>query len=247
MTQNKPDYSVIIPAFNEEELLPKTLDSLKQAMLLQTLEGEIVVVNNNCTDATANIASAHGCLVVFEPVNQISRARNTGAKASRGRFLVFLDADTCITGELLAAALRNLDSGRCAGGGALVALDVDLKPAFQFFLSFWNRLAIWRGLAAGCFIYCLREAFDAVGGFSEKVYASEEIWFSRAVRKWASKRGQSFTIIKDMRITSSGRKAIWYSQSSFYFLMLMGALFPFFVRFRWLCTPWYRRPKKRHR
>lgn len=68
-------YSVIIPAFNEETYLPKTLSILKEAMSCIKENGEIIVVDNNSTDSTYEIAKEHGVNVVREPINQISRAR----------------------------------------------------------------------------------------------------------------------------------------------------------------------------
>jgi glycosyltransferase involved in cell wall biosynthesis len=49
-------YSVIIPAYNEEVLLPATLASLNLAMGSMTHKGEIIVVDNNSTDKTKQIA-----------------------------------------------------------------------------------------------------------------------------------------------------------------------------------------------
>jgi len=79
------DYSVIVPAFNEEAFLGHTLDALRQAMATVSLHGEVIVTDNNSTDTTAEIAAASGAKVVFEPVNQISRARNAGARQAAGR------------------------------------------------------------------------------------------------------------------------------------------------------------------
>ena len=89
-------YSVIIPAYNEENWLPQTLAGLKTAMAASDLPGEIIVVDNNSTDRTAQIAASHGARVIFERRNQISRARNAGAGAARRGHLIFLDADTLI-------------------------------------------------------------------------------------------------------------------------------------------------------
>jgi len=79
--------SVVVPAFNEERLLAATLDSIKAAA--QAFDGsggwELIVCDNNSTDRTAGIAHAAGARVVFEPHNQISRARNRGAAAAAGR------------------------------------------------------------------------------------------------------------------------------------------------------------------
>jgi glycosyltransferase involved in cell wall biosynthesis len=82
------DYSIIIPAYNEESYLADTLTVLQKAMMDIPLNGEIIVTDNNSTDRTAEIAKTAGAKVVFEPVNQISRARNTGARHAEGRYLV---------------------------------------------------------------------------------------------------------------------------------------------------------------
>ena len=95
------DYSVIIPAYNEELHLPETLRNLQKAMEAVTpLRGEIIVVDNNSTDRTAEIAHDAGARVVFEAHNQISRARNCGGRAANSRNLIFLDADTIIRPEI---------------------------------------------------------------------------------------------------------------------------------------------------
>src|SRR4030065_256939 len=99
------DYSIIIPAYNEQELLPATLQSVQQAMAVQELAGEVIVVDNNSTDAPATIAAPAGARVVTEAINQISRVRNAGARAANGRYLIFLDADTVISPKLLIKAL----------------------------------------------------------------------------------------------------------------------------------------------
>ena len=88
------DYSVIIPAFNEEAFLPQTLNYLQESMSRIDEQGEVIVVDNNSSDRTADIAREYGTQLVFEAVNQISRARNAGAKIAQGEYLIFLDADT---------------------------------------------------------------------------------------------------------------------------------------------------------
>ncbi len=238
------DYSIVIPAYNEALWLPSTLDSIRQAMEAGTLVGEIIVVDNNSTDGTAAIARQAGATVVFEPLNQISRARNAGAGKAQGRYFVFVDADTLVSPQLLARALDNLEHGGCAGGGAQVSFDVPLNTAARAGLALWNRISVWRRLAAGCFVYCTREAYLAAGGFSEAVYASEEIWFSRRIRRWGRKRGLAFCIIREPQAVSSGRKLNWFSTWQQAVLLLLMLFFPFFVRFKRLCGFWYTRPEE---
>ncbi|MEK6246435.1 MAG: glycosyltransferase family A protein, partial [Pseudomonadota bacterium] len=77
-------------------MLAATLESIQAAA--QVFEGaggwELIVCDNNSTDDTAGIARAAGARVVFEPHNQISRARNRGAAGAAGEWLVFVDADS---------------------------------------------------------------------------------------------------------------------------------------------------------
>src|ERR1700733_7365998 len=99
----KVKISVVIPAFNEEKLIGATLRSIQAAGAGFGEMGwhtEIVVCDNNSTNGTAELARAAGAKVVFEPVNQIGRARNTGAAAAEGDWLIFLDADSRPTSEL---------------------------------------------------------------------------------------------------------------------------------------------------
>lgn len=238
------DYSIIIPAYNEEALLPRTLQSVQHAISVQERAGEVIVVDNNSSDRTAAIARQSGARVVPESINQISRARNAGGRAAAGRYLIFLDADTVLSPELLEKALRLLASGSCCGGGAQVFGDTEVSPMAGRLMALWNKLSLRFRLAAGCFVFCLREGFDSSGGFSEKVYASEEIWFSRRLADWGRQRNMVFEIITRPGIVTSMRKTQWYTGWDMLGMLLMLTLFPPAVYFRRLCRPWYERPSK---
>lgn len=236
------DYSIIIPAYNEEALLANTLESLQKAMAGTPLNGEIIVTDNNSTDSTAEIAKAFGVKVVFEPVNQISRARNTGAKHAKGRYLIFIDADTLTPPALLQTALSNLESGKYCGGGANVSMDTSLGLPARTVLAYWNTISKLFHLAAGCFVYSRRDDFEACGGFSEKHYASEEIWFSIALKRIGKKSNRQFCIINKPEIITSSRKLLWFSHIQQLALLSILALFPFMMRYKWMCGYWYKRP-----
>jgi glycosyltransferase involved in cell wall biosynthesis len=237
------DYSVIVPAFNEAGWLPRTIPALQQAMAALPFHGEIIVTDNNSTDATAEIAGRLGARVLFEPVNQISRARNTGARAARGKYLVFVDADTIVPSALLAQALDNLESKRCVGGGAIVQFEQEMRGLVHLGVALWNLLSRTLRLAAGCFFYCRKSDYEEAGGFSEAVYASEEIWLSRKLRRIGQRQGRKFCIINQYAALSSGRKIGWYSTGRQIRLILMVMFFPFFVRYRRFCGYWYDRHK----
>jgi len=235
------DYSIIIPAYNEENYLPGTLESVKAAMSSVEHTGEIIVADNNSTDKTAEIAESCGTRVVFEEHNQISRARNKGAQLAKGRYLIFLDADTCLPGDLLKRSLDNLINNNYCGGGVTVDFDKPQDKYITAFKNFWNYVSVKRSLAAGSYIYVLKECYDAVGGFNENLYASEEIWFSKKCKKWGKRNGKVFKVIDDIKIITSGRKMVMFSTFRLYAAMIFFMLFPFAVRFKSLCLIWYRR------
>jgi glycosyltransferase involved in cell wall biosynthesis len=232
------DYSVIVPAYNEEAWLARSLPALKAAMDRVETPGKLIVVDNNSADRTAQVAREQGAAVVFEPVNQISRARNAGARVAEGRYLIFVDADTVVPPELLEAALRNLNGGGCVGGGARIDFCEPCPPSARRFLAVWDWISVRFRLAAGSFVYCRRDAFEEVGGFSQKVYASEEIWLSRGLKAWGKKRGLDFRIIAEPPVSTSARKVSLRNTPAFFLTLI-----PFAVCSRRLCFYWYRRPE----
>ena len=237
------DYSIIIPAYNEEKYLPETLKAVQKAVNAVKFSGEVIVVDNNSTDKTAEVAKSYGVSVVFEPFEQIARARNKGAEASKGRYLIFLDADTILPECLLKRSLDNLINKDYCGGGVTVDFDTPQDKFITAFKDFWNYVSAKRSLAAGSYIYVLRECYDAVGGFNENLYASEEIWFSRKCIKWGKRHKKIFKVIDDIKIITSSRKMEMFSTFRLYSAMIFFMIFPFAVRFKSLCFIWYKRKK----
>ena len=196
--------SFVIPAYNEEKYLAATLESIHAAARAVGEPYEIVVANDNSNDATAQVAEAGGARVVTVHKRQIAGTRNEGAKAARGEWLVFVDADTQISEAVLRGVIEALRAG-AVGGGAGVRF-ADGPPWVHRWvgaIAFLMRMCNW---AAGCFVFARRDAFDAVGGFDEQFYASEEIHFSRAMKK----RGR-FIVLRE-HVLTSGRKAEKYSR-----------------------------------
>lgn len=238
-----PRLSIIIPAWNEAEWLPRTLAATQQALARILHTSEIIVVDNASTDATAQIAQQAGCRVVFEPERRISRARNAGAEIANGDYLLFVDADTWPDADLIRATLDALDSGAICGGGAHVAFDHLTHRIYRWGAAAWNALSAKLGLAAGCYVFCTREAFEAIGGFSEQVYAGEEVFLSRAMARWGHHHGQRFRMLETPVLTS-GRKADWFSPAQHILVVLQALLLPWSLRSRRLAWFWYTRPKR---
>lgn len=197
--------SFIVPAYNEAYELPRSLTSIFASARAIGEPFEVIVVNDASTDETPSLARAAGARVLDVSLRQISRVRNAGARAATGDLLFFVDADTQISPEVVRAALAALNSG-AVGGGAWVN--------FAEQMSLWIRFGLWifsliysKGLrwAAGCFVYARKDAFWAAGGFDESLYASEEIWLSRAL-----KRQGRFVVLREA-VQTSGRKMRMYS------------------------------------
>jgi glycosyltransferase involved in cell wall biosynthesis len=85
-------FSVVIPCYNESAYIADTINSLRRSAFGGACE--IVVVDNNCTDDTAEIARRLGVRVVAEERRGVCNARQRGAEASRGEIIVSADADT---------------------------------------------------------------------------------------------------------------------------------------------------------
>lgn len=92
--------SVVIPARNEEKTLPRLLKSLN-AQDFPKSEFEVVVVDNNSTDQTANIARLFGARVVSEKKRGIPFARDTGIRYAKGEIIVGTDADCLLPKNFL--------------------------------------------------------------------------------------------------------------------------------------------------
>jgi glycosyltransferase involved in cell wall biosynthesis len=157
------------------------------------------VVDDASTDATAAVAAANDARVVPVCFRQIARVRNAGAHSASGSILVFIDADTVVPTATIAAAVAAVRHG-AAGGGARVDFDGVLPLWARTFLPLLRTGMRASRLAAGCFIFCSRPAFDAIGGFDERLFAAEEIAFSRALGRYGP------VVILRETVMTSGRK-----------------------------------------
>jgi glycosyltransferase involved in cell wall biosynthesis len=192
--------SFIVPAHNEEACLGRTLRAIRESADLAAQPYEVIVVNDASIDSTAEVARHNNARVVDVNHRQIAATRNSGARASSGDRLFFVDADTIINSRVVRAALRKMDSG-AAGGGATVRFE-DYVPMYARLLLLWmNFFMRLLSMTGGAFLFCTRSAFDAVGGFDERLYGAED-----AAMCWALKREGRFVVLWGYVLTS-GRRA----------------------------------------
>ena len=198
--------SIVIPAYNESELLGNTIQRIKEAISFTDLkEWELIVCDNNSTDNTSSIAKENGAQVITESVQQIARARNKGGSIASGEWLLFIDADTYPSPHLLNQVLSNIDSKKIIGCGSTVEVING---------SHWNKLRMerlnllmrWGNWCGGAFLLTETKAFNEIGGFSDGLYAFEEIDFVRRLKRYGKKQGKKFTVLYKYPVFTSGRK-----------------------------------------
>jgi glycosyltransferase involved in cell wall biosynthesis len=233
--------SIVVPAFNEERLLGDSLAQMKcaaGAFARRGWETELIVCDNNSTDRTAEIARGAGALVVFEPVNQIARARNRGAAVATGDWLVFVDADSRPSEELFDEVASRISSGDCLAGGATVRLD-DCHWLAKSVNGFWNLLSRNFHLLAGSFIFCETATFQRLDGFSEELFAGEELELTQRLKKVAWENGKRIVILHRHALATSARKLYLYSYREHFRLMARAAFNRRILTSREACHLWY--------
>ncbi|MDR4519353.1 MAG: glycosyltransferase [Nitrosomonas sp.] len=208
--------SIIIPAYNEEQLITHCLNAVAESLNANArtdFTHEIIVVDNNSADKTAERARKSGAHVVFEPINQISRARNAGAAAARGDWLLFVDADSLLNPGMVADILACIDSGRYVGCGSLMKMPE--SPWWgKVILKTWSIVSVTFAWASGALVVCRSDAFREVGGFDQNLYAADEIYLSGLLKQWGRRHGGlKFTILKHHPLITSARKLRLYSSS----------------------------------
>jgi glycosyltransferase involved in cell wall biosynthesis len=196
--------SFIIPAYNEELELSSTIAAIRAAASRVTQPHEIIVVDDASTDATPGIAARAGARVISINRRQIAAARNAGAHAAQGKYLLFVDADTRINRMHIVGSVAALEAG-CAGGSARVLIDGFVPLWGRILVRMFCALYFGLNLGAGAFLFTTRQNFEAIGGFDEEYFIGEEVWFSLALRKIGR-----FKVLADPVLTS-GRKLRMYS------------------------------------
>lgn len=234
--------SIVVPAFNEEKLIAQTLAAIgaaAAAFLHRGWETEVIVCDNNSTDRTPELARAAGATVVFEPVNQISRARNTGASVARGDWIVFVDADSWPTRELFDDAAQAMASGNYLAGGSTVRYDT-ARLDVRIPVATWNAVSRLMKWVAGSFVFCEATAFREIGGFSQNLYAAEEVDFIRRLKPLARARRKRIVVLTRHPLLSSDRKIRLYRWSDMGAVLLRALTSRGrSLRSRDACYPWY--------
>lgn len=242
--------SVVIPAHNEQEYLTQCLESLVSQDYSKD-SYEVIVVDNNSTDNTHEIAVSFGVTVIKQITGPVGAVRNTGAKHANGEFLAFIDADCVAPSNWLSKGI-DLFNGHPAvyGGGC------DLRPN-----PFWVERAwllenkVPPNELLGCNIFIKKSVFLEIGFFDEKITSGEDTKLSNSLRS----QGYQVTMTEDLNVVHLGNpitlrsslvRQIWHSENylqnwketiidlTFYLLIvfLTGLMLGFFS---FICLNWF--------
>ena len=201
-----PRYSLVIPAYNEESLLARLLDSVAVAKSFYGRPDaiEVIVADNCSTDSTAKIAAAHGCRTVSVEKRVIAAVRNGGAKAARGEILAFIDADSQVHPRTFLEIDRVLATGRVVGGATGVTLE---RWSLGIFVAYLVMVPIV--VLTGCdtgVVFCRKQDFEAIGGYDESRLVAEDVMFLLAMRRLGKSRGQRLARVTSAKAIASTRK-----------------------------------------
>jgi glycosyltransferase involved in cell wall biosynthesis len=193
----------------------------------------VIVSDDASTDDTPQVAAAAGARVVYSGRRNIGATRNVGAATARGRYLLFLDADTRVNPATFAALKRVMNHG-VTGGGALIGWSEPVTGSGAWVLHAWNVISRLFSLPAGGFFFVRRDAFAAVGGFDEQYYVSEELHLAHKLKRLGR------LVILRHPVATSPRKLNDYSTADFLGICVRAILSPLaFARDRSGLEMWY--------
>ena len=206
--------SIVIPAYNEEKIIENTLDKIKIALReneSNDFQWEIIVCDNHSTDRTAEIAAQCGASVVTEAMNHISRARNSGAAAAQGDWLLFIDADSYPHPGTVADLIALIKQGDAIGCSSTIRVD-DAPYWYKLNVEGHNIDMRLFKTCMGLFIACQAEAFHAIDGFSTDLYALEDIDFCSRLKAYGKAQNKTFKVLHKHPVITSGRKGYLYGR-----------------------------------
>ena len=189
--------SFVIPAWNEEKLICKTIESVQVSA--EKYNFEIIVADDASDDRTPEIARELGAIVVSCNNRQIGLTRNDGAKVATGDIFIFVDADTIVSEAVVRETVEAIENGAVAGGsfptfeGKIPLIAKLLTPSLQITFRILR-------IAAGAYMFCTTESFEKAGRFDPKFFAAEEVHLSNKLHKYGK-----YKTIKS-RVITSGRK-----------------------------------------
>jgi len=220
-------FSFIIPTRNEGKYLGECLRSIREQSLRSY---EVIVVDRDSTDRTKSIARKYGANVINEPRRGVGLARNTGAAISKGRILIFADADARLDRDFLQRVDNKFSEGIIGGVFRLSIYDAEnvkyviLYKFLNHLIKFLNRVGI--NVTGGSCLVCSRSVFQEAGGFNEKLLNNDDhdmaiksgklgkfIFFDDIIVHTSSRRVKKMGILKSFKVYTKSILLYFFNNS----------------------------------
>ncbi len=211
--------SVVIPAYNEEKSILKTLSAISDN---KTKYGvEILVVNNNSKDKTEALVNQSGVRCILETVQGITAARNAGLTAAKGKYILNADADTIYPQDWIEEMVKPLaeQEGIASVYGSFAFIPTQGTARFVYFcyeyiadlMRWMNKTFREEAMNVYGFNSCFRkEEGLAVEGFNHPPGTNEDGWLAVKLREkgfgklYAVKKNSALVWTEDRRIQMDG-------------------------------------------
>jgi len=209
--------SLVIPAYNEAQLLPRLLDSIDVARGHFAGEVEVIVADNGSTDDTAAIARTRGCVVATVAKRMIAAARNGGAAVATAPVLCFVDADMQIHPDTFTAIATAMADSRFIGGATGVTME---RWSAGIALTYAAILPlVWLTNMDSGVVFMRRADFAATGGYPEHRHYAEDVAFLWKLIRLGRSRGQRLTRLRAFKSIASTRKFDRYGDWHYFWMM----------------------------
>jgi len=229
--------SIIIPTKNESIWVERTLLILSASMYAQ----EIIIADNDCDSKIKEVASRYSCRLIQDTTP--AKSRNSGARASSGDILIFVDADVIVPPHCIDRAINIIQESTNVGIVHFKIVPIT-NSAFvrssyivmHYYFKMLSMLGVAQGI--GNFIAVKREVFDEVEGFDESISAGEDADFFRRASKITS-----IVYLADDEIYASARRYHIEKPYIFSAKCVMWAMLRLFgssrsiIAYKWECYP----------
>lgn len=202
-----PLISVVIPAYNEADWLPKSLTALRKQVAAPNFE--LIVVDNASTDTTSEVAKKFGARLISEPRRGVAQARETGFRAAQGEIIATTDADTLVPPNWLARISDYFETHPevIAIGGPVKYdfSDPNLQKAVNRVIPILHeldrRFHDGQPHFVGANFAVRRDAFWRVGGFRTDLKIGEDIDLAHRLKNYGR-----LEFLSDLVVTTSDRR-----------------------------------------
>jgi len=200
--------SVVVPAYNEEDTISRCLEPLAKQ------DCELIIVVGG-SDGTERIARGYGTVIKDEANRGAGTARNMGARAARGKVVLFTDADTVVPENWVNQYKKVFEKkGVVAAGGVVKPLDGRFadRVVFKINQDWLYRLASLFGFYQFSGNNCAyrKKEFLAAGGFNEEMSMLEDTELPMRIKGKKALMASIFVHTSPRRMRAVGYVRLWF-------------------------------------